>query len=409
LDILDAERSRVTPVQRVEFDVLYAEVLAAADRLSDALDIIDELAEAGALEAYRDTSIYRSYGILLSKGERAEDAVRVLESLPLHLFDAWAFDALLEALVADQQWEAALARLQGLSTMPEKYRPLWVHCAAKSAQRRLRGADPEAARRLLEAYLDAKDYDVPEVQEVYLQILVETDRLDEATDLILRADPNLLSYLPSKLLSRVRERASTELAEEQRFGLFVRLMEHDDDPELASLVSTMWPHYGSYMLPPAKYVLSYQIRYLTGGRSTNDLGRGTVELEWKDDHFEAKTDDGEEKWWIEGGVWVRQTATSETRIPCRASERPPYGIEQFRAEGQLWSAQIVEIGVPVEIRGRVYPNCLKVHVINEMNQNVYRYEYLAPNVGLVLREDYRFGELNRVAELTSVRVDDDGQ
>ncbi|MEM7260610.1 MAG: hypothetical protein AAF488_01375 [Planctomycetota bacterium] len=403
LETLDGIAKNVPTERRVEFDVLKAEALAAAERFSEAVEILDALAQSGALADYRDTPVYRTYGILLSTVDRSEEAQAILEELPLHLFDSQAFHALILALEKQGRWETALARLQGLSTLPEKYRPIWVHCAAQAAQRRLRSGDGDAAKLLLESYLKEEDFKAPEVKEVYVQVLIDTGEFDAATEIILQADEDLLSYLPSNLLDRVRERAANELPIDRQFDLYVRLLTHKpDDNDLRDQVNELWPEYGDYLPQPGDYTAKYQVRTLVGGSTTRDLESIELELTWKETHFDVKTPQGPEEWRVVDGVWIRTTAGIEMRLPCRATDRPPYPVEQFKQARQLWSAQVVEAGTSVEVRGRKFDNCLRVHVINEANQNHYRYLVLAPNTGIVLREEYRFGELNKVWEFISL-------
>ncbi len=400
LTILDELSADVPTQRRVEFDLLHAQAMADCDRPDDAVEILDRIRGSGALKEFKDTEVFRVYGVLLSRVGRSEEAQAILEELPLYLFDSRAFEALLTALQQQGEWESVLARLQGLSTIPAKYRSVMVHSAAQAARRRLRGSDPDAAKRLLNSYLQESDYQDPQVQDVYLEILVETDHFEEAAELILNANESLLSKLPTKLLGMVRSKAEETLSAEDKFDLFVRLMAHDDDPDLAQTVEDLWPQYGSYFPKPGSYVAEYQVRTING-KSTQDITPGEMTVEWKGDHFEIESPLGNENWRFESNVWIRNMGGVEMRYPCQASARPPHPVEQYKSGGQLWSAQVIEFGATATAAGRRYPNCLKIQVINEANQNQFRYLFLAPDTGMVLQEEYRFGEVINKWELKS--------
>ncbi|MFN0059726.1 MAG: tetratricopeptide repeat protein [Planctomycetota bacterium] len=402
LEILDEVAEQVPAELLQQFELAYAEALANWQRDGEALDLLDRLQRDGALAARMDEPVYRLYGVLLARTGRGEEAEKVLEMVPLHLFNNEAFEALLLSLEQRGNWEAVLARLQGLSVLPEQYRPLLIRCASQAAARRLRSGDAKEALALLDAYLRTEDFSHVEVQPVYLQILIGSEDYERATDLILTADASLLDMMPAHLIDTVKSKAEKKLSADQRFSLYLALSKRGADADLEQRLKDMWPSYGNYYPTPGNYVLRYKIQLVTQKDGEGEIEKLEQQLTWDTDHFKVQQVKGtNEEWRFERGVWTISFGGRTQRIPVRASGTPPYPVEQFQMDGSTWSAQIMAAGVDAEVSGKTYCACLKVRIINEAQQDQYSELTLAPEVGVVLREDYRYAAKVKSLELLS--------
>lgn len=400
IKILDEIEPRVSPSGRVEFDILYSRALAGWGREAEALEILDELYTSGRLQAHRDNVVYRVYGLLLAEAERGDMARRVLEDLPLNLFNSAAFEALIHALEQQGEWETILARLESLSFVPETYRASLRKAAAEAARRRLRTGDPDGALRLLESYLQKPDFETFVVQEVYLLVLIELGDFDRASDLILTADPAIVGSIPQRMLTEVKQKALRELTGFAQFQLFEKLLEIQPDAEVKGWTVRLWPQYGSYLPKPGNYTIAYEIRDLTPDGKVKRSQQVSWKMTWQDGGFEVDLGNGNTEEWREvEGTWLRIADDREEQLPVRVEGSPPYRVVQFESGDQLWSAQVVSAGISVTVGRETYEGCLEIRLVNEENQSHTQTYFVAPRVGTVRWEEAKLGAKEKVREI----------
>lgn len=404
--LLEELESQVVPNGRADFDALYARALHGWGRNDEALEILDELHASGALASFRDNIVYRVYGLLLANAGRGEMARTILEDLPLNLFNADAFEALVHALEQQGEWESILARLETLTFVPQSFRPSLQKAAAEAARRRIRTGDPDAALLLLESYLTPPDFQATVVQEVYLLVLIDLGDFDRASDMILTANPEILGSIPASMLSEVKKRALRELTGFAQFRLFEKLLEIQPDSEIKSWTERLWPQYGSYLPAPGQYLATYEDQELTPAGKVKRAQQFSYELDWKNDAFvvtpKGHTEEPAEEWREVEGVWLRISPEREQRLPVRIEGDPPYSVVQFRSQDELWSAQIVSSGTTVDVGDETYRGCLEIRLVNEENQSQTQLFVIAPRVGLIQWTELKLDTVERRRELITL-------
>ncbi|MEE8143614.1 MAG: hypothetical protein V3T77_10980, partial [Planctomycetota bacterium] len=399
LDLLEPVEAKLIPEVWMEYELLKATALYRHGQERDAMEVLDNLDEVP------DPRAQRIYGILLAKAGRGEGAEILLEGLPLNLFNSAALEALLMALEQQGKWEALLGRLMALHSLPERFRPVLLRSCAALARRKLRHDDPEGALDVFRSYLSEADLTRRPASDVYMEALLRSNKIDEATRFILKDGAAAIGSIPPHLLSLVKDKASRSLSEELRFRLYMRL-KANHDPDVEEELASLWPRYGSYMLEEGNYLLQYRKTQMSSPGSNRVSSEDIFEqkLTWIRDRFLVQQKgEPDEEWWLRNGILHRKNPEGELLLPLRIIGIPPFTPLTSYVGVTKWTAEIIGTNEEISAADRYYPSCMRVRLAAEDRPSTYIDIFYAPEGGEVLREYFRNDGLYETWELLDVQ------
>lgn len=392
LAILDDLEKAGDPALQKTIDLLRAQALVQRGDLPSALEIFD------SVDTIEDPKLKRTHGILLARAGRAEEAIPILQHLPMNLMDAEALLALVTALEREGNWEAILGRLVSQKPLTDEYQSIYDRACEEAAKKRIRAFNYQGAVVLLRSYVDSDRLVQPTINRVYLEALLTAGELSAARSLLFSESNLQAETLPENLIVLAVKKLEQKLTTAQKFQLLSSL-HGTEDGQVDEWLGKLWPVYGAYLPAEGTYTLRYRSYAMNGAGNPAEPSYNTVSMTWDDDGFVVTGKSmPEERWWMENDVWHRRTEVGKMLIPIRPSD-DGNSDQEYELGNTSWTAEVVEAGNKVEIEGNRFSGCVRVRLIPNGETEESIYLDIAPRIGEVRREVFRDGNLQFVKEL----------
>ncbi|MGE3163463.1 MAG: hypothetical protein AB7O52_01005 [Planctomycetota bacterium] len=371
-----------------------AEALFLAQQPAESLSLLD------GLRPLTQPRLQRIHGILLARAGRSDEALTVLEGLPLGHLAGSALEAYLQALEQQKNWDAILARMLILDPVPDEFRAIRRRACFEAANIRLRRRNPQAALDLLSAHLDGNELGLPPVHEVYLQCLLKTGQIEQIYELIQLQGVDRVPQVSFGLATDIASKVAPLFADADAFVLLKNL-ETNNPGSATEQLMPLWARFGSYLPAPGNYSRSYRVTEMDSQGRTQDTRTIEQSLHWSSGGFEVTEQNlpGSERWEVRDDVWVRKTRRGEERIPTRVAGPPPYAPLTYKLGDGDWSAEVIETNANVTIESKRYSGCIRVRLTSSLLPQEVTLLTLAPEVGEVKREIQQLGTTSLVREL----------
>lgn len=399
LDAID-ELGGQTGVLERQIREMRAEAWYLANEPMEALTILDRL------RPVTTPRLQRIHGILLARAGRSDEALVVLDGLPLGHLVGTALEAYFHALEQQKDWDAILARMLTLGpVVPDEYRTIRRLACFEAAQIRLRRRNPEAALELLNAHLDGNELGLPPVHEVYLQCLLKTGQIEQIYELIQLQGVDRLAPVSFGLASDIATQVAPLFSDADAFRL-LRTLDANTPGSATEQLMPLWSRFGSYLPRPGDYRVSYRVTDMNSQGRVVETRSVEQQLRSTNGGFDVTEQNlpGSVRWEVRDNLWIRKTSRGEERIPVRVSGPPPYEPINYKLGDADWTAEVIETNGRVTIDNKTYAGCLRVRLTNSTTPQEVTLLTLAPDLGEIRREVQQLGVTSYVREL--VRVTD---